>query len=153
MDEKKDSRRNFITKFAPATFWGSLAVWGGSLLKFTMPTLLPQESKKIKLGMPSDFPNGTTKIFEKERVVLFADDDGLFAISTTCTHLGCVVKWTGRGFDCPCHGSKFDAQGEIIQGPAPKALKWFKIEKLPSGQLSLNLDKTVESGVKEQFYV
>jgi cytochrome b6-f complex iron-sulfur subunit len=153
MEEKKKSRRSFISKFAPITFWGSLVVWGGALAKFTMPTLLPQESKKIKLGMPSDFPAGTTKAFEKERVILFSDDKGLFAISTTCTHLGCVVKWTGRGFNCPCHGSKFGTKGEIIQGPAPKGLEWHKIDKLPSGQIIIDMNKTVEAGTKEQFYV
>ncbi len=153
MEEKKNSRRSFISKFAPATFWGSLAVWGGSLLKFTMPTLLPQETKKIKLGMPTDYPNGTIKVFEKDRVVLFSDSEGLFAISTICTHLGCVTKWTGKGFDCPCHGSKFDSLGEVVRGPAPKALKWYKIDKLPSGQLSLNLGESVDFGKKEQFYV
>lgn len=153
MEEKKETRRNFISKFAPMTFWGSLIVWGGALAKFTMPTLLPQESKKIKLGMPDDYPAGSIKAFEKERVVLFSDDEGLFAISTTCTHLGCVVKWTGKGFDCPCHGSKFGLKGEIIQGPAPKGLLWHKIEKLPSGQISVDMNKTVKTGTKEQFYV
>ena len=43
------------------TLVGALAAWGGSLLKFTMPTLLPQATKKIKLGMPSDYPPGTVR--------------------------------------------------------------------------------------------
>ena len=128
-------------------------VWTGSLARFTMPTLLPQATKKLKIGLPADFPSGTTKIFEEERVALFSDNKGLFAISTICTHLGCVVKWTGRGFDCPCHGSKFGVNGNVTKGPAPKGLNWHKIEQLSSGQLAIDLNSFVRAGTKETFYV
>lgn len=152
MSDEKNSRRDFMAKFAPFAFIGAIAAWGGSLLKFTMPTLLPQVTKKIKLGMPADYPPGTVLQFDEDRVVLFSDDDGLSAISTTCTHLGCVVTWSGRGFECPCHGSKFGASGDVTQGPAPSALKWHRIEQLPSGQLAIDLSTTVKQGEKETFY-
>jgi cytochrome b6-f complex iron-sulfur subunit len=153
MEKENESRRDFITRFAPMTFWGSVVVWTGSLARFTLPTLLPQETKKLKIGLPADFPSGTVKTFEEERVVLFSDDKGLFAISTTCTHLGCVVKWTGTGFDCPCHGSVFNVDGDIKKGPAPKGLNWHKIDQLPSGQLAIDLSSFVRAGTKETFYV
>lgn len=153
MSDRKDSRREFLRKFTPITFWGSMLVWGGALARFTMPSLLPQASKKIKIGSPADFPEGTVKIFPDERVILFSDSNGLFAISTTCTHLGCVVTWSGNDFECPCHGSKFTATGEILKGPAPKALPWHKIDQLPSGQLSIDLDKVVKPGTKENYNV
>jgi cytochrome b6-f complex iron-sulfur subunit len=153
MDEKSKSRRAFLNKFTPITFWGSLVVWGGSLARFTMPSLLPQETKKLKIGLAADFPPGTVKLFPEERVVLFSDDDGIFAISTTCTHLGCVVTWTGGGFECPCHGSKFAGGGEVLAGPAPKGLVWHKIEKMPSGQLAIDLGASVKPGKKEPFNV
>ncbi|TFD74764.1 ubiquinol-cytochrome c reductase iron-sulfur subunit [Cryobacterium fucosi] len=45
------------------------------------------------------------------------------AFSAVCTHQGCVVKPVGKEFDCPCHGSKFDAMtGEVLGGPAPSPL-------------------------------
>jgi len=44
------------------------------------------------------------------------------ALSAICTHTGCTVAWTGTGFNCPCHGSKFDAEGKVLQGPAARPL-------------------------------
>lgn len=152
MNEEKKSRRDFLSKYTPIALIGSLVAWGGALARFTMPTLLPQETKKIKIGMPQDFPSGTVKLFTEDRVMLFADDDGIFAISTTCTHLGCVVTWNGRGFDCPCHGSQFAVDGGIIKGPAPKSLEWFKINRLPSGQLEIDLNSKVKPGTRESAY-
>ncbi len=152
MSDQTKTRRDFLSRLAPAALIGAVAAWGGSLLKFTMPTLLPQETKKIKLGMPTDYPSGTVLQFEQDRVVLFSDNDGVYAISTTCTHLGCVVNWTGRGFECPCHGSKFGITGTVTQGPAPSGLLWYKVELLPSGQLAIDLNSTVKSGTKENFY-
>jgi len=47
----------------------------------------------------------------------------VIAFSAVCTHQGCVVKPVGKEFDCPCHGSKFDAMtGEVLGGPAPSPL-------------------------------
>jgi Rieske Fe-S protein len=54
-----------------------------------------------------------------------AEDGTLHAVSAVCTHLGCQVKWNGaeRSWDCPCHGSRFDVTGRVIQGPAVKDLE------------------------------
>ena len=54
-------------------------------------------------------------------VAVSRDDDGaLRAVSAVCTHLRCIVAWNPaeRSWDCPCHGSRFDADGVVIQGPA-----------------------------------
>lgn len=54
------------------------------------------------------------------------DDSGrLHALSARCTHLGCIVAFNSaeRSWDCPCHGSRFDVDGKVIQGPATKPLE------------------------------
>ncbi|MGG6314187.1 FAD-dependent oxidoreductase [Paenibacillus macerans] len=60
-----------------------------------------------------------------KRAGAYRDDDGLlYLVDTTCTHMGCEVKWNEaeRSWDCPCHGSRFDYKGEVIEGPAVEAL-------------------------------
>jgi len=63
---------------------------------------------------------------EGKVVAAFRDDDGrLYMVSPTCTHMGCRVSWNEaeRSWDCPCHGSRFSIEGEILNGPAVKPLE------------------------------
>jgi nitrite reductase/ring-hydroxylating ferredoxin subunit len=60
-----------------------------------------------------------------ERAAVYKDDDGtLVTLSPVCTHLGCLVGWNTaeKTWDCPCHGSRFDPNGRVIQGPAVQDL-------------------------------
>lgn len=60
-----------------------------------------------------------------ETIAAFRDDDGrLHAVSPTCTHMGCQVSFNTaeRSWDCPCHGSRFDVDGRLLQGPAVEDL-------------------------------
>jgi Rieske Fe-S protein len=57
---------------------------------------------------------------------VYRDPSGtLHAVSPTCTHLGCGVRWNDaeNTWDCPCHGSRFDIDGSILNGPATEPLK------------------------------
>ena len=60
-----------------------------------------------------------------EKLAVWRDDTGvLYAVSAACTHKGCTVTWNNadRTWDCPCHGSIFQANGEVIHGPARQPL-------------------------------
>jgi glycine/D-amino acid oxidase-like deaminating enzyme/nitrite reductase/ring-hydroxylating ferredoxin subunit len=60
------------------------------------------------------------------KVAGYRDDDGdLHAVSSRCSHLGCQVVWNAaeRSWDCPCHASRFDVDGEVLNGPAVKPLE------------------------------
>jgi glycine/D-amino acid oxidase-like deaminating enzyme/nitrite reductase/ring-hydroxylating ferredoxin subunit len=54
-----------------------------------------------------------------------AQDGSVHTLSAICTHMGCLVNWNAaeQSWDCPCHGSRFAADGKVIHGPAVKALK------------------------------
>ena len=65
-----------------------------------------------------------------KRTGAYKDKDGkLYLVDTTCTHLGCELDYNDaeKSFDCPCHGSRFDYEGKVIEGPALEDLK--KIEE------------------------
>ncbi|MEV8593203.1 FAD-dependent oxidoreductase [Streptomyces sp. NPDC052012] len=67
---------------------------------------------------------------EGGRLAVYRDDDGtLHAVSARCTHMGCLVAFNAaeRAWECPCHGSRFDTDGKVIQGPATRPLERRKI--------------------------
>ncbi|NLT49003.1 MAG: Rieske 2Fe-2S domain-containing protein, partial [Clostridiales bacterium] len=60
-----------------------------------------------------------------EKAGVFRDEqNSLHVVSTKCQHMGCQLAWNPeeRSWDCPCHGSRFDIDGEVISGPAVKPL-------------------------------
>ncbi|MDN3293262.1 FAD-dependent oxidoreductase [Streptomyces ficellus] len=68
----------------------------------------------------------------------------LHAVSARCTHLGCIVHFNDEecAWECPCHGSRFDVEGKVTQGPALKPLERFDVEE--------NVEGTMEDNVKEE---
>lgn len=63
---------------------------------------------------------------EGHRAGVYKDcNNKLHVVDTTCTHLGCEVQWNDAelSWDCPCHGSRFNVDGKIVEGPAMKALE------------------------------
>lgn len=71
--------------------------------------------------------NGEGAVIESngEKVAAYKDEEGeVSAMSAVCTHMGCTVGWNKeeKTWDCPCHGSCFDADGKVIKGPAMKDL-------------------------------
>lgn len=77
------------------------------------------------------------------RFYLMHTGDGLLALYSKCTHLGCAVPWVGppdipNAFQCPCHGSMFNYQGERTGGPAPRPLDYMGVTVGPDGSVSVD---------------
>jgi glycine/D-amino acid oxidase-like deaminating enzyme/nitrite reductase/ring-hydroxylating ferredoxin subunit len=80
---------------------------------------------------------------ENRKVAAFRDDGGnLHAVSPACTHMGCYVRWNNaeRTWDCPCHGSRYTYDGDVIHAPTVKDLKEEAEEKKP-GQETMKAAK------------
>jgi menaquinol-cytochrome c reductase iron-sulfur subunit len=80
---------------------------------------------------------------EEELSFYVAEDPqgGYAAFSTTCSHLGCRVRWADeeRRYFCPCHNASFDEQGLVISGPPPRPLDRFEVKE-EDGELLVHWD-------------
>ena len=81
-----------------------------------------------KRGSADDVAPGEGRVVGAglSQAAVYRDEGGtLHRVSARCTHLGCIVSWNGaeRTWDCPCHGSRFDVDGRVVQGPAVKPLR------------------------------
>jgi len=93
------------------------------------PTYLVRDRLKRPKGRKvADVPRGGGRVLlvDGERIAVSRNDAGTpRAVSAVCTHMGCIVRWNGaeRSWDCPCHGSRFDAAGRVLDGPASRNLE------------------------------
>jgi len=89
---------------------------------FLVDRLKPGEAESA-----DDVPAGEARIVGAvAKKGVFRDDDGtLHAVSLRCTHLGCLLRFNAaeRSWDCPCHGSRFDVDGSVLEGPATTPLE------------------------------
>ena len=152
----KPTRRNFLANSTIgifAVFFGSwmATAWTtftlsmiGLLLgtvRFMFPNVLSEPPSSFKAGEPSGYEEGKVDDRFKEIgawVIRGKDDRGrdiIYALSTTCTHLGCTPNWLEgeKKFKCPCHGSGFKITGVNFEGPAPRPLERYAIRKTEDG--------------------
>lgn len=89
----------------------------------------------------SQIPDGQGKVvdFGGRKAAVFNTGGNAKAFSTVCPHLGCDVEWNDaeNTWDCPCHGSRFEADGALKQGPARRGLDPLEIDAEPNGELTL----------------
>src|SRR5260221_8125690 len=114
------SRREFLYYIWGASMALLLAETTGTLLWFALPRFRAGEFGGVFDLDPASLPQkGTPPVgFPAGKFWISNTNDGLYALSMICTHLGCLFKWvqTTNRFECPCHGSKFTAQGLKIVG-------------------------------------
>jgi len=76
--------------------------------------------KTGKIEFPSNLNQGITFL---DKIIIEKKGENIKVFSSRCTHLGCKINHESGGkFVCPCHGSKFDLNGNVVNGPAVKNL-------------------------------
>jgi len=132
-------RREFLYYIWGASMALLLAETGGAIVWFALPRFRAGEFGGVFNLDPAGLPaKGSSPVgFPAGKFWISNTDKGLLALSMVCTHLGCLFKWVpaNNRFECPCHGSKFEATGKKIkgQGPAPRNLDRFAITVATGG--------------------
>jgi cytochrome b6-f complex iron-sulfur subunit len=133
------SRRDFL-KLSTNTLLGLSGLLGlGGLLRYLGYAGEEVQPQTFDLGPAENYPLGSRTVVANGQLVLIHNQEGLSTINTTCTHLGCRVNPGPDGFACPCHGSHFDLQGNVLNGPATKALDSQSVEPADDGHIILHL--------------
>ena len=151
-EEAGVTRRQFFNRALNVTFFSFLGIMGINSLAFFWPRLSGGFGSDIDAGSLAEVksavftPSGSILplfIPEAKAYVVPAptslsdqyagkqvETDGLMALFQRCVHLGCRVPWCApsQGFECPCHGSKYNSVGEYFAGPAPRNLDRFVVE-------------------------
>jgi cytochrome b6-f complex iron-sulfur subunit len=137
MRSEKISRRDFLklARTGLLTLSGLLGLAG--LLRFLGYQSQPPTPTEFVLGAPDGYAVGSRTLLPQVPALLIRSAAGFTALSLVCPHLGCTVDPQADGFACPCHGSRFDAQGKLVRGPAGTGLTVLRLEIAADGKLHL----------------
>ena len=141
-------RRHFIFTWLGLA-WTAFALATGSalstVLRFLFPNVLFEPKTSFKAGFPDTYEIGKVDERWKEKygTWMVRTPEGIYALSTTCTHLGCTPNWLDneQKFKCPCHGSGFYKTGINFEGPAPRPLERARITLAEDGQILIDKSK------------
>jgi cytochrome b6-f complex iron-sulfur subunit len=128
-------RRRFLFRSAVAGVFALFAAAGSAIARFLVPNVLYEPPSQFPVGAPDTFPPNSVRFLATKRLFVIHDSSGFAALSAICTHLGCNVKKGRVGFECPCHGSRYDERGRVTAGPAPKPLSWYRLTLSRRGEL------------------
>ena len=143
------SRRHFLELVGigaiGVTAVGSMVLSG----EYLSPNVVKEPPMRFKAGLPENFSPGSVTLNKEQKVFIVRAKEGYFyALSAVCTHLGCIANWKPEDgiVACPCHGSKFDRNGNVIAGPAPRPLQRFAMSIDDQGQLLVDKSVIVSDG-------
>lgn len=132
------SRRYFLEVVGSGALGVAAAGSVALTAQFLSPNVLREPSMKFKAGLTENYPPDSVSLNKEQKVFIVRAKEGYFyAVSAVCTHLGCIANWKSEDgvIACPCHGSKFDKEGKVIEGPAPRPLPRFSMTLDEQGQL------------------
>jgi menaquinol-cytochrome c reductase iron-sulfur subunit len=159
-DHDQNQRRDFLVRLGIGAGVAGIGTQAAASLRSLLPNVSYDAPTTVKLGLPTEFPDGM-KFLPEQRLFVFREGKVFHAVSAVCTHLGCTVRAEAlpqpetadvdgaalrltHRFACPCHGSKYSGDGKVVAGPAPRPLAWFQLSVSPEdGQLVVDLAQEV----------
>lgn len=135
----KPSRRDVLKLATSGLLTGAGLLGIGGLVRFLDYASDPPRQTTVDVGNASQYPAGSRTMLPQIPAILISKADGFTALSLVCTHLGCTVEQADGGFRCPCHGSQYDAQGNVERGPARQSLQQLKVEITDEGHLLIHV--------------
>jgi cytochrome b6-f complex iron-sulfur subunit len=126
------------------------AAGGAAVLSadFLRPRALFEPPTRYTAGSPEAIDVGQILTNETYRAYVIHSPEGFRALSSVCTHLGCVTRYDPgkQVIACPCHGSRFGLDGEVLAGPAPRPLPGFEITLSTRGEIEVDTALLVAPG-------
>ena len=120
MEKTGRSRRHFLATIAAG-------IAGLFLANRYFSPRLGKKAGTLTLAK-ADIPEQGALVYREVRIAVIREKGELYALDLVCTHLGCTLSVTPAGLTCPCHGSRFDRQGRVLEGPADRPLKRYGVQ-------------------------
>jgi len=150
-------RRKFMITVGNTAIGIVSAGFGVMTYEFLSPDVRLEIPTRFQVGTPDNFQPNTVLFDEEHRLFIVRNEQGHFyALSSVCTHLGCLINWrpvSVPGYpegviSCPCHGSIFSKVGNVISGPATRSLDRFGMQ-IEDGRLYVDKNDIVSE--KDMF--
>jgi nitrite reductase/ring-hydroxylating ferredoxin subunit len=142
MSIESSSRRGFLVVLAQGG-----ALCGAACLGVGCGAGGPIDAGNIK-----DLPAGTLRAVPGESAAIGRDAKGVYAMTLICPHAACDMENSGSvsaaEVTCSCHGSVFDPNGAVLQGPANSPLEHYAVTIDATGQITIHADQTVDASTR-----
>ena len=157
LDERSEGKENRDTELTRRRFFQvtgvaacAIAAGGATALSidFLHPRVLFEPPTRFRIGTPDTIRVGEVVINEEYKSYVVRQPAGFHAMSKVCTHLGCMTRYQPdeKIIACPCHGSLFSLDGDVIAGPAPRPLPWYEIGLSADGQIEVDIASIIKQG-------
>ncbi len=148
IEEDGPSRRDFFGRVGVAACAVAAVGSGVVTLDYLKPKVLFEPPTRFRAGNPLDYPEGVVRFNKQQKAYVIGAPGGVYALSAVCTHLGCITRFLSdeKCIACPCHGSRFDLEGNVIHGPAPRPLPWLEMQVDATGTLLVDTSVTIPHG-------
>jgi cytochrome b6-f complex iron-sulfur subunit len=145
---QETTRRDFLSRIGVGACAAAAAGSAVVTLDYLKPKVLFEPPTRFRAGRAVDYAEGIVRLNREQKAYVLGAPGGVYAISAVCTHLGCITRFLSdeRAIACPCHGSRFDLEGNVVHGPAPRALPWLEVQTDSAGNLVVDTAVVVPHG-------